>query len=53
MGFDSSKSELSTRGGFTPATINMDTLGRSLSHEYNDYQQYLFLNDLIQQIMTQ
>ena len=39
MGFDSSKSELSTRGGFTPATINMDTLGRRLSHEYNDYQQ--------------
>ena len=37
MGFDSSTSEL--RAGFQPATFNMDTLGRQLSQEYNEYQQ--------------
>jgi hypothetical protein len=37
MGLDSSKSELSVRGGLTPA--NMDTLGRRLSQEYKEYQQ--------------
>ena len=34
-GFDSSTSEL--RGGFLP--VNMDTLSRRLSQEYNEYQE--------------